>query len=177
MWRDFFQPFEMTTTTYQTTERQLKQMAHGQDQFSKAKPPGRARGSDVARYGAAGGLLTTANDYAKFIMEVITPRNTAKNSEKTADNFQFSAKRRQEMVQPQIKLPADEQIDSATSSALGWAVQERADGNYLVHSGGQSGFRSLAMASPKNRSGFIVLTNSDHGAKLIYNQSMLEILD
>ena len=91
--------------------------------------------------------------------------------------FRLNDDRRAEMFKPQIKLPADQLIDGATSWALGWAVQERDDAHYLVHSGGQSGFRSLAMASPKNRSGFIVLTNSDNGAKLIYNQELLELLD
>jgi CubicO group peptidase (beta-lactamase class C family) len=81
------------------------------------------------------------------------------------------------MTKPQIKLPPDQLIDGATSWALGWAVQERDDGNYLVHSGGQAGFRSLAMASPEKGTGFIVLTNSDNGGKLIYHPSTLNLLD
>ena len=120
-------------------------MAHGHDGRLKAKPPARARGSDVARYGSAGGLLTTANDYAKFIIEIVNPEPEPKNAEKTRNNFRLSAARRAEMFKPQIKLPADQLIDGATSWALGWAVQERDDGHYLVHSGGQSGFRFLAM--------------------------------
>jgi CubicO group peptidase (beta-lactamase class C family) len=177
MSRNLLRPFGMTNSTYQATQRQFKQMAHGHDQFSKAKPPARARGSDVARYGAAGGLLTTANDYAKFILEIVNSKPQSKTAEKTRHDFRLSPESRTEMFKPQIKLPADQLIDGASSWALGWAVQERADAHYLVHSGGQSGFRSLAMASPKNRSGFIILTNSDHGAKLIYNRTMLELLD
>ena len=65
------------------------------------------------------------------------------------------------MLRPQVKLPDNEQIDGASSWALGWAVQERASGNVIVHSGGQAGFRSLAMASVERKAGFIILTNSD----------------
>ena len=177
MSREILQPFGMTNSTYQATEHQFKQMAHGHDGRLKAKPPARARGSDVARYGSAGGLLTTANDYAKFIIEIVAPKPGAESAEKTRNDFRLSAGPRTDMFKPQIKLPSDLLIDGATSWALGWAVQERDDAHYLVHSGGQSGFRSLAMASPKNRSGFIILTNSDNGGKLIYNQELLELLD
>ena len=179
MSREILQPFGMSNTTYQATERQLKQMAHGHEGRLKqqAKPPARARGSDVARYGAAGGLLTSANDYAKFLIELVATKAERTDAAEKRDEVRLSNRLRQEMFKPQIKLPSDQLIDGANSWALGWAVQERDDGNYLVHSGGQSGFRSLAMASPKNRSGFVIFTNSDNGGKLIYNQSLLELLD
>jgi hypothetical protein len=78
-------------------------------------------------------------------------------------------------------LPTDVQIDAATSWALGWAVQERATGNVIVHSGGQVGFQSLTMASMSRKAGFILFTNSDNGWKLFHHpkfvKSMNELLD
>ncbi len=81
------------------------------------------------------------------------------------------------MLKPQVKLPADQKIDGASSWAMGWAIQERPSGNVIVHSGGQAGFRSLAMASVEKQSGFIILTNGDNGGKVIYDQALQQILD
>jgi CubicO group peptidase (beta-lactamase class C family) len=167
MWRNLLEPFGMSSSTYQPADH--SQIARGHNPDGKPNPAGKPRGSDVARYGSAGGLLTTARDYAKFLIEIIAP--------KPADDFRLGTTRHTEMIKPHIKLPPDQLIDGATSWALGWAVQERKEGNFLVHSGGQSGFRSLAMAFPEKRSGFIVLTNSDNGGKLIYHQELLDLLD
>jgi hypothetical protein len=80
-----------------------------------------------------------------------------------------------EMVHPNITLPKDGQIDACTAWGLGWGIQEREGGNLLVHSGGQSGFRSLALASVERRSGLIILTNSDNGGKMIFHPRFLEL--
>ena len=169
MQRNVLTPFGMRNSTYRWTERLLKRTALGHDSKGKARRPSETRGSDVARYGSAGGLYTSARDYAQFLVELLVPR--------PGDDFRLGSKLRNEMMRPQVKLPAEELIDGATSWALGWGVQERKDGNYLVHSGGQAGFRSLAMASPQNRSGFIVLTNSDNGGELIHHPALGELLD
>jgi CubicO group peptidase (beta-lactamase class C family) len=129
----------------------------------KARP----RGSDVARYGAVGGLNMTAREYARFLMEVVAPR--------PADEFRLGRALHAEMVRPQIQLPKGEEIDGCNAWALGWGVQEREGGNLLVHSGGQSGFRSLALASIERKAGFIVLTNSDNGGRLMYEPRFLEL--
>ena len=87
MAREILQPFGMTNSTYQAAERQFEQMAHGHDGRLTAKPPARSRGSDIARYGSAGGLLTTANDFAKFIIEIVTLKTEVKTAEKTRNDF------------------------------------------------------------------------------------------
>ena len=167
--RNLLQPFRMKNSAFQWKEQMRERTAFGHDSSSNPKRPAHTRGSDTARYGSAGGLLTTAHDYAQFLLELLTPR--------PPDDFRLTSNLRNEMVRPHVKLAADQLIDGATSWALGWGVQERADGNYLVHSGGQPGFRSLAMASPKNRSAFALFTNSDHGEKLTYHLPLLELLD
>ena len=62
----------------------------------------------AARYGAAGGLSTTAAEYAKFLIEVLDP--------KPSDAFRLTESRRAEMLRPQVKK------DDASSWALGWQV-------------------------------------------------------
>jgi hypothetical protein len=81
------------------------------------------------------------------------------------------------MVRPHVRLDEREPIDNATSWALGWAVQERPGGPVILHSGGQAGFRSMAMASVDRKSGFILLTNSDNGGKVIWDPRVVSLLD
>ncbi len=169
MKRHLLRPLGMSRSCYLAAPGWEQAIARGHDgagmPIDKAPP----RGSDVARYGAVGGLNMTATDYAKFLVEVVAPGKR--------DEFRLSATMLSEMVRPQIKLPKDRQIDGCTAWALGWGVQERPGGNLLVHSGGQSGFRSLALASIERKSGLIVLTNSDNGGKVIFHPRFLELAD
>jgi hypothetical protein len=80
------------------------------------------------------------------------------------------------MLRPQVKLDPAAKIDGADSWALGWAVQERPTGDVILHSGGQSGFRSLTMASVQRRSGFVILTNSDGGGRVCFDARLGELL-
>lgn len=115
----------------------------------------------MARYAAAGGLLTTAKDYSKFLISLFAGTDT--------DPFRLNAASLSEMFRPQVKLPSDQLIDECTSWGLGWGIQERRTGNLIVHSGGQAGFRSLTMASLEKKSGFVALTNGDNGGKMVYH--------
>jgi CubicO group peptidase (beta-lactamase class C family) len=163
------QPLEMKSSAYLTRESMKENYAlpHNLQGEVFSKSPQRA--TDLARYAAAGGLLTTANDYSTFITRLFEPMEN--------DPHRLNRKSLDSMFTPQVKLPADQNIDGATSWALGWAVQERAGGNVIEHSGGQPGYRSLAMISPEQRSGFVMLTNSDKGGYVVYNEALGKILN
>jgi CubicO group peptidase (beta-lactamase class C family) len=163
MRRNLFAPFGMAASGYVWNDAFERHAARPHDSAGKPLTKTRPTATDAARYASAGGLHTTATDYAKFLIETLEP--------KPVDAFRLSPSSLKEMFRPQVKLPEDEKIDGATSWALGWAVQERPTGNVLVHSGGQSGFRSLAMASVDRRSGFIILTNSDSGGWVVDGQA------
>jgi CubicO group peptidase (beta-lactamase class C family) len=169
MRRNLFVPFGMASSGYVWNDTFEKHAARPHDStglpLTKAKPSA----TDAARYASAGGLHTTATDYAKFLIEILEPR--------PIDAFRLSRSSLREMIRPQVRLPADQKIDGADSWALGWAVQERANGNVLVHSGGQAGFRSLAMASVPTKSGFIILTNGDSGGRIFHDPSFTEAMD
>ena len=81
------------------------------------------------------------------------------------------------MFRPQVRLREDQKIDGASSWALGWAVRERENGNIVLHSGGQSGFRSLMMVSIERKSGFVMFTNGDSGGYLLFNQELGNVLN
>jgi CubicO group peptidase (beta-lactamase class C family) len=133
--------------------------------LAKSKPTA----MDAARYASAGGFHTTATDFAKFLIEILEP--------KPGDAFRLSRSSPKEMVRPQVKLAENEKIDGASSWALGWAIQERRTGNVLVHSGGQAGFRSLAMASVERKSGFIIPTNSDSGGQIVSHRAFADTMN
>ena len=123
--------------------------------------------ADIARYGAVGELRTTASDYAKFLLTVLNLP--------AGDAF-LGRNMVREMIRPQVKLDPLEKIDGADSWALGWGIQERPAGNVILHSGGQSGFRSLTMASVDRKSGFVIFTNSDSGGFVCYDNDLGSLL-
>ncbi len=167
--RTLLQPFGMKTSGYLWSDILAKHSASPHDVAGRPSPKKKPRSPDVARYGACGGLHTTATEYAKFLMEIVNP--------KPSDAFRLTAKSLREMVRPQIRLPELEKIDGADSWAIGWAVQERKTGPVLVHSGGQAGFQSLTMVSLERKSGFIALTNSDNGWKIFHNPVFSELMN
>jgi CubicO group peptidase (beta-lactamase class C family) len=161
-------PFGMTSSSYVPDARRAAHAARGHNVEGRPHPLKKPRPSDPARYASAGGLVTTATDYAKFLLEILVP--------KPADTQRLTRASVAEMLRPQIKLPPDQLIDGASHWALGWAIQQRATGNLILHSGGQSGFRSLTIASVERQSGFILLTNSDNGGHICNDARMLELL-
>jgi CubicO group peptidase (beta-lactamase class C family) len=167
--QNVLQPLGMSSSAYLTTESIKKNYAlpHGvQGNLISKSPQGP---TDLARYAAAGGLLTTVNDYSTFLTSLFEPIENHRH--------RLNRKSIEEMFTPQVKMPADVNIDGATSWALGWAVQERSGGNVVEHSGGQSGYRTLAMISPEQKSGFVMFTNSDNGGHIVYNQPLGTILN
>ena len=154
-------PFGMNASGYVWSDFFAAHCARPHDDTGKPLKKARASATDAARYGSAGGLQTTVGDYAKFLIEVIDP--------KPSDKFRLGRASLNEMVRPQIRLPKERAIDGASAWGLGWAIQERPTGNVILHSGGQTGFRTLTMASVKRKSGFVIFTNSDNGAKICYD--------
>jgi hypothetical protein len=117
-------------------------------------------------HAAMGGLHTTSVDYAKFLIEVLKP----------ADAYRLNKSNHDEMLTPQIRLKEGEKVDDADAWALGWAIRQRTTGDIILHSGGQSGFRSLTMGSLQQKSGFIMLTNSDNGGNVLFHPELAAVL-
>ena len=169
MKRTLLHPFTMHESSYLWNETLAEHSAQPHDAMANPGAKKQPRPPDVARYGACGGLHTTATEYANFLLEIINPGHS--------DPGRLTRKSLQKMLQPQIKLPENEKIDGADSWGLGWAVQQRRTGNVILHSGGQSGFQSLTMASPERKSGFVVLTNSDNGWKVFHHPQFGALID
>jgi CubicO group peptidase (beta-lactamase class C family) len=142
-------PFGMTSSGYMWNERIAQDMAAGHDE--QGKPTGlnrRPDGQTLSRYGMAGGLCTTATDYAKFLMEVINP--------KPADQFRLSAASLREMLRPQIRR------NDASSWALGWEINHTADGDFIRHGGGNPGYSCFVAGSVERKTGYVIMTNGEN---------------
>jgi len=162
-------PHGMTSSGYVWNDALGNNEAAPHNLEGKPQPITHRTAIDMARYASAGGLITTAKDFSKFIVGLFTPKEN--------DPYRLNRKSLGEMFRPQLKLRDGQKIDGASAWALGWAVREREGGNIVLHSGGQAGFKSLMMVSIERKSGFVMLTNGDSGGYLLYNEELGNVLN
>jgi CubicO group peptidase (beta-lactamase class C family) len=96
---------------------------------------------------AADNLLTTVEDYSKFLVHIL---NGAGLSDKLF----------KEMISGQVK------INNYKHFGLGWWVDESINGNNdfaLVHGGDDIGVHTIAFIVPKTKQALLIFTNSDNG--------------
>jgi CubicO group peptidase (beta-lactamase class C family) len=160
MTENILSPLEMTASHYIWSEERAKKSAAPHDVNETVIKKPHQGATDMARYASAGGLLTNATDYSKFLINLFDGKEN--------DEFQLSKASISEMLTPQIKMKPEQQFDGCTAWALGWGIQERPEGNLIIHSGGQSGFRSLVVGCIEKRSGFVAFTNGDNGGKVCF---------
>ena len=163
-------PFGMSSSAYLWNGSIDRRMAWPHDSAGQPLPNNkRPTHESVARYGAAGDLLTTPTDYARFLIEVIDP--------KPSDEFRLSRESRDEMLRPQVPVPNAEQ---PRSWAIGWAIVHNGDRNFIYHSGDDAGWHAIGVASAANKSGFVAMTNGELGTqvlgKILMSDSMQRLL-
>jgi CubicO group peptidase (beta-lactamase class C family) len=147
-------PFGMTSSGYIWNDDYEARVAQGHDETGRVRNPRRrATAVEAARYAAAGGLHTTATEYARFLIEVIDP--------KPPDEHRPSLAMRDEMIRPQVK------VDAASSWALGWQVFHGKSGDILSHGGDNPGFKAFVVASAARESGWVILMNGDNAGPII----------
>lgn len=149
---NLLRPFGMSSSGY-VWETPSAHTAAAHDQAGKPTNRPGATPIMAARYGAAGGLSTTATEYARFLIEVIDP--------KPSDAFRLTRTSLDEMMRPQVK------VDDNSSWALGWQILHQKKGNLLSHGGDNPGFKAFVLASAERKSGYVILTNGDNGMEVI----------
>ena len=147
-------PLGMTASFITWDMSSVRTIAKPHDQDGKriagkyVTPPSGAEAAEgIARYGAAAMLMTTASDYATFLLEFLAP--------KPANNFRLNEASRREMLRPQVKTRFG-------AEGLAWNLEEH-DGmpQLFAHSGSDAGYYCLAAASLERRSGLMVMLNGD----------------
>jgi CubicO group peptidase (beta-lactamase class C family) len=151
-------PFKMTSSGYVPTPEMQKKMARRHDKNGEPIAQKAQTAVEVARYGSAGSLMTTALDYAKFLIEMMQP--------KPADDYRLNAASHAEMVKPVIDVPGPVKM----SWALGWQVWHLDPGDMIAHGGDDDGWHCMSGFSPVRKTGFVIMTNGEGGASMIYNE-------
>jgi CubicO group peptidase (beta-lactamase class C family) len=162
-------PFGMTSSGYLWDDDLERHAARPHDAMGTLITKPRPTRPAVARYGSAGGLLTTPTDYAKFLVEVMAP--------KQSDSFRLRADSVKEMLRPHVRVP---DTPFSISWSLGWRISHTDRGDVLNHDGGQDGFRSFGGFSAERKSGLVVMANGDNGdaviEKLLFGDMMVPVL-
>ena len=147
-------PFGMTSSGYIWNADYETRVAQGHDVNGQLRKP-RRRATDVeaARYAAAGGLHTTATEYARFLIEVLDP--------KPPDRHHLTLAMRDEMIRPQVK------VDATSSWALGWQVFQGKSGDVISHGGDNPGFKAFVVASVSRKAAWVIFMNGDNAGPII----------
>jgi len=148
-------PFNLRSSGYVWRERLAKDYARPHDAEGKPRPYPTRSVAGLARYGAAGGFVTSPSDYARFLMELINPS--------PQDEYHLSATSLKLMTTPQIEVTST--ADTTISWGLGLRIAHTAERTYFGHGGSNPGFQCISEACAADRSGFVLMTNSDN-AKL-----------
>ncbi len=102
----------------------------------------------------AGGLLTTASDYAKFMVLMMDRPNRAA--------WEISDPSRQAMLTPRLEIRGRD-----ISRALGWEIEQGPSGPLFQHSGSNYGiFKTLGVGDARRGRAIIVFTNAANGNAL-----------
>ncbi len=95
----------------------------------------------------ASSLLTTAHDYAKFLIALM-------------DGVGLKPATFQQMWSPQVAVP---EMGPGISFGLGWGIEQVGASKYIYHGGNNVAFKGAAFAFPEKREGLVYLTNSEGG--------------
>lgn len=159
MKKQVFEPLGMTSSSFAWQPAFDALTAVGHNSAGAATPKGKP-----AEGNAAGGLHTTAVDYAKFVIAIM---NGTGLKQATAD----------EMLTMQIKLNPDcvnclsqkpARLSDSLSWGLGWGLQHTENGDAFWHWGDNNGvFRCFVLGFKKQKMGVVVFTNSAHGLSIM----------
>jgi len=156
-----FRPLGMLSSGYVWNDTFAARMARPHDSHGRPIDNKRSTAHDVARYGAAGALLTTPTDFARFVIALI---DTAPR-----DLFHLAENSVAEMLRPQVSIEGGRY---PASWALGWQIFHNRDRDFLYHGGDNEGFHCFAVASVAGKSGIVVMTNGESGTAFL--QKLLE---
>jgi CubicO group peptidase (beta-lactamase class C family) len=162
-WADanLFGPLGLTHTSFAWTPRIETTLATGHRDDGTVLTK-----SKYVHPNAAYTLYTTADDYARLLVEVM-------QAERGASTLLPGGQIRAALTH-QVKIDGRDPIErpgdargTAVYWGLGWSINETAQGDIAHHSGSNStGFRSYSQFSPTRGTGLVVFTNGTQGGDL-----------
>lgn len=163
-----FDPLQMTDSSYLWQNKYDTQAAMGHnaagdpDQPFKAVATGTALNSGGGA-SAASTLLTTARDYAKFVIAVMHGTGLKKE---TARAMLTSQSPVDEGCSNCVGRPVTHP-STAISWGLGVGLEQTAHGQYFWHWGDNGDFKAFMAASPATGRGVVIFANSSNGLMII----------
>lgn len=148
MSRRIFEPFAMTSSSLVWEDRFAPVMAQGHNIRDIPEEDRRIRIPD------ADSLLTTASDYAGFVVKCLW---ADRSHHVTAP------------CDPLIHMTQSRvEISDSLSWGMGWGMEEMDHGPFIWHIGGGTGapFQNFVIADGRHGVGMVILTNSAHGGAL-----------
>jgi CubicO group peptidase (beta-lactamase class C family) len=117
---------------------------------------------------SAGGLLTTASDYATFMALMMDGRIRA--------SWEISEASRQAMLAPQLDVRGRD-----FSRGLGWQLEQLSEARLFEHSGSNYGiFRTLGVGDAQNGRAIVIFANGANGnalaARIVRQATGLELM-
>jgi CubicO group peptidase (beta-lactamase class C family) len=158
MQKRLLRPFHMDSSSYVWNEQLAKNLARPHGEQGEPQPFHKPAALDASRYAAAGGLITTPTDYAKFLIELIQPS--------PADEFHVSKRSHDEMIRPQFPFQ-DFDGYSVSWGLLGCRIVRMSQHQLIAPGGSNPGFQCYSAVSPSRKSGFVIMTNADSGLNLL----------
>ncbi|HYN42661.1 MAG TPA: serine hydrolase domain-containing protein, partial [Thermoanaerobaculia bacterium] len=159
--RTLFLPLGMASTSYVWTADLDSRLASGHE----------ADGTFLARArythaNAAYTLVTTASDFARLLVALLDPENSAPKGLSRASVAS--------MLRHEVRVDVREAMERPGRArgrevfwGLGWSMNATAEGDIVHHSGANStGFRSFSQFSPGRGTGLVILTNGLSGSEL-----------
>jgi CubicO group peptidase (beta-lactamase class C family) len=152
-----FQPFGMTRTSMIWQERFEQDYANGYDEYGRSLGPQKRPKAD-----AAGSLLTTPRDFARFMQAVMAGEGLSKRMS-------------EQMLKPQIEIftkhefptlnteTTDENNPIRLSYGLGFGLYWTPYGEAFFKEGHDDSWRNYTVCFVKPGTGMLIMTNSGNG--------------
>lgn len=161
-----FGPLGMTRTSYVWQPRFDADHANGYDEYGRSLGPEKRTAAD-----AAGSMLTTVHDFARFLQAILRGKFLARSS-------------REQMLSPQIAIRSKHQFPTLSdetrdandpvrlSYGLGWGLSSSACGEAFFKEGHDAGWRNYAVGFDASGNGLVILSNSANAEGIF--ESILE---
>jgi CubicO group peptidase (beta-lactamase class C family) len=152
-----FQPFGMTRTSMIWQSRFESDYANGYDEWGRSLGAERRPKAD-----AAGSMLTTLGDFARFMQAVMQGKGLRKQT-------------RELMLSPQIQISSKHEFPTLASETteenkpirlsygLGWGLYWSPFGKAFFKEGHAEGWRNYTVCFDKQKTGIVIMTNSSNG--------------
>jgi CubicO group peptidase (beta-lactamase class C family) len=163
MQKRVFQPLGMTRTSMMWQSRFDSDYANGYDEYGRSLGPEKRKTAD-----AAGSMLTTPADFARFIEAV--PQEKA-----PAGKGLLSRKTRELMLSSQVQIYSKHEFPTLVSETtdenkiirlsygLAWGLYWTPSGKAFFKEGHTEGWRNYTVCFDEKKVGILIMTNSSNG--------------